>query len=90
MDGLRDGTRDNQRVENEVVHFPVNFEKRTGEKRDLLGNIEFVQLGNDSDVAYRLRRLNRSLIFQGVPDIVDSAPADGDVVKMLLDSLVEE
>ncbi|KAL8772818.1 MAG: hypothetical protein Q9209_002163 [Squamulea sp. 1 TL-2023] len=90
-DGIWAGMGNKQ---NAVNHIIVNMVKKIqvqiGDLVDRPISIEFVQFGNDQEATYRLRRLDTGMEWEGIPDIIDTEHATGDVNKMLLGSFVEE
>ncbi|KAI0024210.1 hypothetical protein F4780DRAFT_776037 [Xylariomycetidae sp. FL0641] len=58
-------------------------------KKRLL-TIQFIRFGYHPQGMERLRRLDDDLREAGIPDIVDTEPATGDVYKMFLGSLSDE
>ncbi|KAL8684508.1 MAG: hypothetical protein Q9224_006307 [Gallowayella concinna] len=90
-DGIWAGMGNNQNAVNDtIVNFVHKLEKIVGDLIERLVSIEFVQLGNDPEATYRLRQLDIGMKWKGVPDIIDTEPASGDVNKMLLGSFVED
>ncbi|KAL8658704.1 MAG: hypothetical protein Q9226_000818 [Calogaya cf. arnoldii] len=90
-DGIWSGMGKNQNaVIDTIVNFVRDLGSVVGDLVDRPVSIEFVQFGHDPEATYRLRHLDTDLNWKGIPDIIDTEPADGDVNKMLLGSFVEE
>ncbi|KAL8998393.1 MAG: hypothetical protein Q9169_002521 [Polycauliona sp. 2 TL-2023] len=90
-DGIWAGMGQNQNAVNDtIVKFVRELELVVGDLVDRPFSIEFVQFGHDPEATYRLRRLDTDMKWSGIPDIIDTEPADGDINKMLLGSFVEE
>ncbi|KAL8820291.1 MAG: hypothetical protein Q9223_001457 [Gallowayella weberi] len=91
-DGIWGGMGNNQNAVSETI---VNFHHKlqrlhANNLDDRIVSIEFVQLGNDAAATYRLRQLDTGMKWKGIPDIIDTEPASGDVNKMLLGSFVQD
>ncbi|KAL8855594.1 MAG: hypothetical protein Q9178_007786 [Gyalolechia marmorata] len=90
-DGIWAGMGNNQHAVNDIiVNFIHDLEAVIGNLVDRPVSIEFIQFGDDPEATYRLRRLDTDMKWKGIPDIIDTEPASGDVNKMLLGSFVEE
>ncbi|KAL8911664.1 MAG: hypothetical protein Q9171_003191 [Xanthocarpia ochracea] len=89
-DGIWAGMGNNQHAVNDIiVNFMHDLEAVIGDLVDRPVSIEFIQLGNDPEATYRLRRLDKDIKLNRIPDIIDTEPASGDVNKMLLGSFVK-
>ncbi|KAK7753926.1 hypothetical protein SLS62_004024 [Diatrype stigma] len=51
---------------------------------------QFIRFGHDPTGMERLRRLDDDMKERGLPDLIDAEPADGDVYKMFLGSIVAD
>ncbi|KAL8922484.1 MAG: hypothetical protein Q9172_003549 [Xanthocarpia lactea] len=89
-DGVWAGMGKNQHAVNDIiVKFIHGLESLVGDLVHRPVSIEFIQFGDDPEATYRLRRLDTDMKWKGIPDIIDTEPASGDVNKMLLGSFVE-
>ncbi|KAL8962851.1 MAG: hypothetical protein Q9193_000811 [Seirophora villosa] len=90
-DGIWAGMGNTQASINDIiVSFVQRVEKHIGDLIDRPVSIEFIQFGKDQEATYRLRQLDTEMMWQGIPDVIDTEPADGDVYRMLLGSFVKE
>ncbi|KAL8941905.1 MAG: hypothetical protein Q9216_001978 [Gyalolechia sp. 2 TL-2023] len=90
-DGIWAGMGNNQTSVNEIIiKFVQELAFTVGNLLDRPVSIEFIQFGNNQEATYRLRQLDTGMKWQGIPDIIDTEHASGDVNKMLLGSFVQE
>ncbi|KAL8784971.1 MAG: hypothetical protein Q9213_003632 [Squamulea squamosa] len=90
-DGIWAGMGNKQNAVNDViVNVVKKIEVQIGDLVDRPISIEFIQFGYDQEATYRLRRLDTDMKWKGIPDIIDTEHATGDVNKMLVGSFVEE
>ncbi|KAF2400193.1 hypothetical protein EJ06DRAFT_420275 [Trichodelitschia bisporula] len=89
-DGVWKGTEVKEDVEEKIQVFIKWLMGVSGGHEDRSFSIQFIQFGNDLEATQRLKRLDDELVkLKGIPDIVDTEPADGNIYKMLLGSFVE-
>ncbi|KAL9021295.1 MAG: hypothetical protein Q9185_001500 [Variospora sp. 1 TL-2023] len=90
-DGIWAGMGNSQASVNEIiVKFVQQVKSVIGDLMDPPVSIEFIQFGNDQEATYRLRQLDSGMKWHGIPDVIDTEHASGDVNKMLLGSFVKE
>ncbi|PVH84030.1 hypothetical protein DL98DRAFT_92117 [Cadophora sp. DSE1049] len=90
-DGIWAGTKDLVEVKTLIVEFVQKVEELVGHSlAERQVSIEFVQFGDDVDASHRLDILDNDLVFDGIPDIVDTEHSLGDAIKMLLGSFNDQ
>lgn len=92
-DGVWRGMKEPHAVEDTIIRRMNEITRQLGnatgnsKKNSRAVTIQFIQFGRDEAATNRLHLLDQGLIDVEIPDIIDTEPSNGNVLKMLLGSV---